>query len=176
MLDSLKKRFGLAEQTQKEANLATPVTEDTVALTAALEASKVALDASNEKVAELALQLSAVGTELQALKDANLAAADAAKVATAMTREQKLVSMLGTEAAPATLKALESLDDAAFAVVTDAMGAKLEAEKNSPLFSEKGVDAVVVPEAKPDASADAEKAVMAQLQKQLATFIAANPN
>lgn len=176
MLQSFKQRFGLADKTQKEANLANPVTEDTVALSAALEASTVALDASNSKVAELALQLSALSTELQALKDANLAAAEAAKVATAMTREQKLVSMLGTEAAPATLKALESLDDAAFAVVTDAMGAKLEAEKNSPLFSEKGVDAIVVTPPAQNASEDAGKAVLEQLQKLAAGFVAANPN
>lgn len=176
MLHSFKQRFGLADKTQKEADLATNVTEDTVALTAALEASKVALDASNAKVAELALQLSAVNTELQAMKEANLAAAEAAKVATAMSREQKLVAMLGTEAAPATLKALESLDDASFAVVTDAMGAKLEAEKKSPLFVEKGVDAVVTPPATPDAKVDEAAAVMAQLQKQAASFAAANPN
>lgn len=174
MLDSLK-RFARSKP-EKEAELANPVTEDTVALTAALEASKVALDASNEKVAELALQLSSLGTELQAMKDANLAAAEAAKVATAMSREQKLVSMLGSEAAPATLKALESLDDAAFAIVTDAMGAKLEAEKSSPLFVEQGVDAEPEAVPAPSATQDAEKAVMAALQKQMAAFNAANPN
>ena len=175
MLDKFKRLAGLGPK-EKEATLVQEtVTEDSVALTAALEASTVALNASNEKVAELALQLSAVSTELQALKDAQAKSVEDAKAAAMTAREAKLVEMLGTEAAPATLKALESLDDAAFAVVTDAMGAKLEAEKSSPLFAEKGVDAEVTPPETKATSEAASEAVLAQLQKQVAAFAATNP-
>jgi chromosome segregation ATPase len=163
MLDAFKKRLGGS------------VAEAVVALAAheALQQEFAAFKAETEKTLEAALSqkqeveaaLQAAQAEAETVKAqlaelqqfAAQAEAEKARLqqeaegARLQARKEKIVAAVGTARADALMTATEQLDEAAFTAVVSALNVSAEVEKQSEMFTEKGVAAEADP-AKVEAS------------------------
>ena len=132
--EQVSENVGVAEVQAEMAELKAQVETITEAFTEKLEQAASALKEMTEKYEAAQAALSAIEAE----KAGMVAAALAAKLA---ARKEKVVATIGTEKADALLAATENLDYAAFSAVVSALAGSVEAEADTELFKEVGVDA-----------------------------------
>ncbi len=153
MLKHLRKFFNatevditLASANQQE-ELQTMTDQEKAALKAAEDKSaelSTALEAANASIAELTNKYEAVQAALSQSAEAQATLVANAKTATLTARTASLSAIMGDTKGPLMATSLESLDDAAFAVVLSGYSANFEAEAKSKMFQEAGVSADVV--------------------------------
>lgn len=98
-----------------------------------LENTEAALTAALEQVAQFKEEAEVRNKQMQEEKLAN--------------REKAIVEAIGTARAPATLEAVEGLDDASFNAVLSAIKTSMKAEETAPEFTETGVSGQPEPSA-----------------------------
>lgn len=146
---------------------ASAAADKTVDLSAQLATATEALAAASNHITELTAKHDALVASLSAFEAEKLAAAEAAKATLLASRGSKLEAILGSVKAPAALAKLSALDDATFEAVTSMMSETYEAEKESPMFKEAGVDAKAE-----TLSVDEESAEMKTIKAKQAAFAA----
>lgn len=150
MLKHLQKFFnGSVDPSQKEVEhmtdqekAALKAAEDKSAeLSTALETATASFAEQAEAFKELTTKYEAAQAALSASTEAQATLVAQAKAKVMAERTASLSAVMGDVKGPATAAKLESLDDAAFAVVLDSYAASFEAEAASPMFKEQGVAA-----------------------------------
>lgn len=145
MIKALQRKLatlaGDAGETHKDVQMdvkptpeATLSAEDVLALRAALDESKAALEAANGKI----VALTAIVDEAAEFKASKEKAEADAKL---NARKDKVVAAVGTAQAEAIIAATASMDDTGFDAVMAALSVKAVAETSGALFKEVGVDA-----------------------------------
>ncbi len=152
-LADIMKRFGLAAK-EERAEVDLKDTEELRELLAAFDSNAQALSAALAQIDELK-------AEMAQFAEAKAAAELAAEQVKMDARMAVLSKEVGDERAKAVLAATKGMDDAQFNAIADALKVSAEAEANSPLFKEAGVDTEVLPQA----SKDDKSLVRERLQK-----------
>lgn len=170
-LNAILKFIKPAQATTKEVDSMTTekdqaalVTDNTTAeLTAQLSTVTEAMTALQANFADLSTKYDLATAALAASADAQAMFIAQAKAAVMASRSASLSAIMGDVQGPKTAASLESLNDAAFAVVLESYSANFEAESKSPMFQEKGVGA----DAAPVVEEDAVKRLAANIAAQL---------
>lgn len=145
-------------------------------LVADLEAAEVLLQESNEKVVTLQSSLEAMQAQLadvtekyNAVQEALAASEEAKKLLAEQAKQTRLEARtkaikeaVGTSKVDALLAATDNMDDEQFNTIVGAMAQSFDAEANSAMFKETGVDAEA------PAAEDNETAEMKQLKAKYA--------
>lgn len=148
MLNQFKKLLNVGKPAQqKEVSMTVEegqlvaADNNTAELTALLATATQALADSQSKYVELATELATLQAAFKSAEGAQAALVADAKAKVLAARKEKIVAAVGTGKADALLTATESLEDAAFNAVVSAMAGSVDAEANTNLFKEVGVDA-----------------------------------
>jgi hypothetical protein len=133
-------------------------------LTVALETAATTLAAKEAAFAALTTQYDIATAALAQSAEAQAALIANAKAAVMTARTEKLSAIMGDVQGPKTAASLESLDDAAFAVVLSSYAANFAAEARSAMFVEKGVAAEAAPVVEEDAVSRLAASLAAQFK------------
>lgn len=117
-------------------NATQPSAESTVNLSSADNSTELTEMAS--KMSLMEAQLAAANTALAEFTAEKVQLANLQKEAKLQARKSKLEATVGTVKAPELLASLESLDDAAFSTVVDAMAGAVKLEADTGLFQDSG--------------------------------------
>ena len=144
MLDAIKKKLGIAEMDVVEAIDAqahAALAESFTKLQADFAEQTLVVEALTAKLVEASDAMASAASFIEAANTAKAAAIQEAKDMKMAARKAIIVANIGEGKADAFLAATEMLEDAAFEAVTGALAGSMEAEADTALFKEVGVDA-----------------------------------